>query len=315
VEDKTRELLATDTFQDFISGAVRRTHKAAIELLEGDTVRGFEIVGDQVVLNTLPIIQRVLDRVNEAGLFGGRLELPPVTDDAGDPSQQIEQLAQRLGRELPPDFGQIPVFSSDSLEEAQQAIKLIRRGVILLLIVTLILVVVTILLSTNRWRTVAQLGIGLAVAMLVMIFVARWVDRRIKEMITNPDAAPSAKAITQVFTGSLESVALLLLVIGIVVGIVGFVFGRSDAAARVRASAARTAARAGGTVRTGSPFTTFVVGHAAAVRLGAVAIGAVILWWSGFSTGGAVVALIVTAVLLLVIEFVIRRAGDRVEVA
>ena len=206
MEDKTSELLATDTFQDFISGAVRRTHNAAIELLEGDTVRGFEIVGDQVVLNTLPIIQRVLDRVNEAGLFGGRLELPPVTDDAGDPSQQIQALADRLGRELPPDFGQIPVFSSESLEEAQQAIKLIRRGVILLLIVTLILLVVTVLLSTNRWRTVAQLGIGLAIAMLVMIFVARWVDRRIKEIITNPDAAPGAKAITQVFTGSLESV-------------------------------------------------------------------------------------------------------------
>ncbi len=45
VQDKTSELLATDTFQDFISGAVRRTHNAAIELLEGDTVRGFEIHG------------------------------------------------------------------------------------------------------------------------------------------------------------------------------------------------------------------------------------------------------------------------------
>jgi phosphoglycerol transferase MdoB-like AlkP superfamily enzyme len=251
--------------------------------------------------------------VNEAGLFGGRLDIPPVTDDAGDPSQQIQQLAERLGRELPPDFGQIPVFTSDSLEEAQQALKLVRRGAILLLIVTLILVVVTILLSTNRWRTVAQLGIGLAIAMLVMIFVARWVDRRIKDIITNPDAVPSARAITQVFTDSLQSVAVLLLVIGIVVALVGFVFGRSDAAARVRASAARTAARAGGAVSTGSPFTAFVVGHAAAVRLGAVAIGAVILWWSGFSTGGAVVALIVTAVLLLVIELLIRRAGDRVQ--
>ncbi len=89
-------------------------------------------------------------------------------------------------------------------------------------------------------------------------------------------------------------------------------FGRSDAAARMRASAARTAARAGGS---GSPTTAFVVGHAAAVRIGAVAIGAVILWWSGFSSGGAIAALIVTAVLLLVIEFLIRRAGNRVEVA
>jgi hypothetical protein len=309
VEDQTSALIASDTFQDFASRAVRRTHSAAVTLLEGGTVAGFELVGDQVQLNALPIIQRVLDRVNEAGLFGGRLQLPPVADEAGNPSAQIQQLADALGRPLPPDFGQIPVFTSATLEEAQRAVELVRRGIVLLLIVTVILLAVTLLLSVNRWRTLAQLGVGLAVAMLAMVFVARYVDRRVGEIIVNPDAVPAAQAIAAVFTDSLSSVAIALLAGGIVVALLGFLFGRSDSATRLRAAAGRSASRAGAMVGKGSPARGFAVTHASGLRIVALVAGALVLVWSGFSLSGAVVALVVVAVLLVATAVFVRGAA------
>jgi hypothetical protein len=281
-----------------------------VKLLEGDRVAGFEIVDDRVVLNTLPLIQEVLNRISEQGLFGDRVQIPPVTDASGNPSEQIQALAQRLGVDIPPDFGQLTVFETDALEQAQQLLKLVRRLVIVLLLVTLVLLVLSIVLSTNRWRTVAQLGIGLAVAMLVVRFIVKRAESEIIDLVRNPDNLPAVVGISDSILSPLESLSVLLLVVGLLVAAVGFFLGRSDAATRARSAAARQAVRAGHTVKgVHGPVTTFIVGHPDACRLIALALGGLVLLWSGFTLNGLIIALVLTGVLLLVIAFFVQRAG------
>ena len=313
VQNTTERVLATEPLQDALIRAIEVAHRNAIKLVEGDTVAGFEIQGDQVVLNTLPVIQEVLQRIGQAGIFGRTVDIPPLTDASGQPSEQIQALTERLGIELPADFGQLTVLQSDSLEEAQQSLKLVRRGLIVLLIGTLLLFVVTLLLSTNRWRTVAQLGIGMAIGMIVVRFVIRQVNEQILDLVKNPENLPAVRAIDSSFFSTLDSLTWLLIASGLVIAVIGFFLGRSDTAARLRATTATQAVRAGRSVTgAGNPVTAFVVGHPDACRLIAVGIGVALLLWSGFSTSGIVVALIVTAVLLLIVELLVRRAGQAV---
>jgi hypothetical protein len=310
VFDASKRVLASPTFQQVLVNGVERAHRAAIKLLEGDRVAGFEIVGDQVVLNTLPLIQEVLNRISEQGIFGDRVQVPPVTDASGNPSDQIQAIAERLGVDVPPDFGQLTVFQTSALEDAQRLLKLVRRTVILLILVTLVLLVLAIVLSTNRWRTVAQLGIGLAIAMLVVRFIVRRVEDDIVDLVRNPDNLPAVVGISDSILSPLESLSVLLLVVGLLIAALGFFLGRSDAATRARSAAARQAVRAGHNVKgVHGPVTTFIVGHPDACRLIAVALGGLILLWSGFTLNGLIIALVVTGVLLLVIAFFVQRAG------
>ncbi len=307
----TEKVLARPEVQSVVVDAVELAHRSAIKLIEGEKVAGFQIdEGDAVVMNTLPVIQQVLTKASEEGIFGRTVDIPPITDASGQPSEQITALATRLGVELPPDFGQLTVLRSDSLEEAQQALKLVRRGLWLLLIGTLVLSIVTLLLSTNRWRTFAQLGIGLAVAMLITRVMVNRVNQRVLDLVKNPDNLPAIRAIDASFFSTLDSLVLVLIVVGFVVAGIGYFFGRSDSAARLRASTTRQAVRAGATVQGASnPVSAFVVGHTDASRLVALGIGVVIVLWSGFTTSGIIIALVVTAVLLLVIELLVRRAS------
>ena len=87
-----------------------------------------------------------------------QLEVPELTR-AGDPSEQIAELESATGRDLPDDFGQLSVFESDKLAEAQasvqnaqRAVALVKRATWLLAVLAVVFLVATVLLARNRWR-------------------------------------------------------------------------------------------------------------------------------------------------------------------
>ena len=73
--------------------------------------------------------------------------------------EQISQLEDGLGRDLPDDFGQIVVYRSDSLaakgetlQRAQQLVVVLQRGFVLILIVTAVAIAGTVLVARHRLR-------------------------------------------------------------------------------------------------------------------------------------------------------------------
>lgn len=311
VLDKTTGVLASDTFRDLLGRAVRRAHSSAVRVLEGERVAGVDIQGDRVVLNVLPVVDQVLMRLAGDGLFGGRVTVPPIAE--GDaPSRQIQMLATALGVQLPADFGQVTIFQSSTLSQAQDALKLLRKAIVVLLILTVVLIAAALLVSTNRMRTLAQLGLGLAVAMVILRVGANRGERRVIELVQRPENVDPVRAVMRVFTGSLDAATLWLLALGLVVAAVGFVFGRSDAAARLRAGVARSAARAGRAASGAKgPVTNAILAHTDGARVVAVAAGAVVLLWAGFTWSGVILAVALAVMLLVVIEVVVRRSPPR----
>jgi hypothetical protein len=141
-------LLQQPAVQDQLEQLVQRAHGAAMRLLEGDGLGDGISVSDGVVtLNLVPLV-RGLGRVQELGLLGD-VDLPEATA-AGDPDQQIADLEQALGRDLPDDFAQLVVYRSDSLAAAQASLEsaedtfaLVKRALWLLLALTVVFVAAT----------------------------------------------------------------------------------------------------------------------------------------------------------------------------
>ena len=133
--------------------------RAAMRLLEGDgLLDGASVENGEVTLNLLPFLERGLARLQELGLLT-EVELPPLAAD-GVPAEQIAELEAALGRDLPEDFGQLVVYRSDtlaqaeaSLESAQSAMAVAKRAAWVLIVVTVVLLVATI---ADRPRSLAR---------------------------------------------------------------------------------------------------------------------------------------------------------------
>ena len=137
LHDRIQGLLATDAVRTVWLNALRTAHDQAVSILRGDSST-ITIQGDTAYLNLLPLVNDALSSLEGtlSDLLNRQIDIPPVTGEQVDTI--LPELEQRLGIDLPDDFGQIPVFSSDSLVTAQQAVKAADRLVWLLIIVTVI---------------------------------------------------------------------------------------------------------------------------------------------------------------------------------
>ena len=219
-------LLANPDVQDTITGVVERAHGRAMQLIEGDgLVDGITVVDGEVTINLLPLVSRGLNRVQELGLFA-QLDVPVLTAD-GDPVDQIAQLESATGRDLPDDFGQLVVYRSDrladaqaSLQTAQNTLAFAKRALWALIALTILIGAASVLVARNRWRAALWLGLGGVVGMVI----TRMAVRRVVDEAPNvADKAGGRSAISAIVgeasTGLLRLMGLLLFIAAAVAGI------------------------------------------------------------------------------------------------
>ena len=214
--------------QDLVINLVRRAHSAAMRLLQGDgLVDGITVVDGAVTLNLLPLLDRGLTRLQSFGLLSD-VDLPDLTAE-GDPQQQIAELESALGRDLPDDFGQLVVYESDrlsdaqaSVESAQRALVLAKRALWVLLIATAALIALTIIIARNRWRAAMLLGLGTVAAIVIARTGVRRVRDDAPELVDRPGGkAALAAMLDGAASGLLRTFGLVLLA-GAVVALIAF---------------------------------------------------------------------------------------------
>jgi hypothetical protein len=223
VQRSMENVLARDDVQRLLVTLVGRAHDRLIQLLKGDgLVDGIKVVDGAVTVNLLPLINRGLTFVQNLGLLDN-VQLPQLTAD-GDPAQQNAQLSQALGRDLPEDFGQLVVYQSESLANAQSQVQaaqdmfiLAMRAVVLLVIVWLVLAAATILVAPRRWRAALLLGIGTAAAVVILRAVVRRVVIAAPGLVDPPGAKAATDAIVGTASESLLRLAGVMLLVGLVV--------------------------------------------------------------------------------------------------
>ena len=275
VSGEVDKFLQSDTGQQLMVGAVRRTHRAAIRVLEGKDTPGdlVSVETGAVTLNLVPAAVAVLGRVQERGLLTD-IDLPDL-NDTQSPQEQVELLSEAIGRDLRPDFGQFVVYESDRIDEAESAVsvardvaKQIKRFALLLVIVTVLMIALTIFVAPVRRRAMIQLGIGVAIAVVLAVIVERRVIKSIPNAIANIQAREASESILAAFSNSLNNANGSLLVVALLVALIGFI------------------ARPGGGDLRGHP-------EIARVIVGVVALAALwflgLHWWSVIAVGAFVV--------------------------
>jgi hypothetical protein len=268
--------------------AVERAHAAVMRVLEGEGLTGtITVEGKDVTVNLLPLLSRGLERLQDRGVLTS-IELPELAA-GGDPDEQIAALEDALDRDLPDDFGQLVVYSSQSVADskaaiasAQDAFALFHRAIVVLILLTIACLVGSVALASNRRRAL----IALLISIVAALAVGRVLVRTVVEEAPSLAAKPGGRAALDELVTSLTSGLIRLVTVGVIVAVLlavlAYLLGNERAMTRVRG-----AASAGG-----SGARTVVDEHRDASVLVTAALALIVITLLGFTVLSIVVALV-----------------------
>jgi hypothetical protein len=205
----------------------------------------------------------------------------------------------------------VALFQAENLQKAQAGYRLVKALKVVLPILVLLLLAAGVFAARRRRRALVGAGLGLAASMLVLA-IALLIGRSIYLSSVPPSVLP-ADAAASAFDAMVHFIKLTLrvaLAVGLVVAIGAYLTGPSTAAVKTR-SALKSGAgwvrdfgeRRG--VSTG-PVGTWTYAHRKGLRIGSVALAALIFVFWGQPTGLVVILL---AGLLLVVLGLIELIG------
>jgi hypothetical protein len=296
LHDRIQALLATDAVRTVWINALRTAHDQAVSILRGDSST-ITIQGDTAYLNLLPLVNDALSSLEGtlSDLLNRQIDIPPVTGEQVDTI--LPQLEDRLGIDLPDDFGQIPVFSSDSLVTAQQAVKAADRLVWLLIIVTVITAIAAVALSLNRLRTLMWLGLASAIALIVARRAAIRSQDDIVNLAPNGSNRGAVAATVSRVLGNLRGFTTLLLVATVVIAVLAYLAGRPSWLSRAveRAGEGNWLDRENVVVR-------WITDHTQVLRIVSIGIVALFLLFSDVSWAVFGIVLVLLVAWLVVLQ-------------
>ena len=235
------------------------------------------------------------------------LDLAPLEAVA---KQDLVARGLTIAAKIPVVHKTFPLFPSKNLTKAQGLYRLINDLKIVLPILTLALLGLGVLAARGHRRALIGAGLGFAASMLVLgagLAIARALYLNSVPASASTDAAAAAFDILVRF---IKTALRTLLVAGLIVAVGAFFTGPSRAAVRTRSafSSGLGSLRRGGEsagLSTG-PVGSWTYAHRHALRIGAVALAALIFVFWGHPTATVT---IVIAVLLLVALGLIELIG------
>jgi hypothetical protein len=231
------------------------------------------------------------------------LDLAPLEAVA---KQDLVARGLTIAGKIPIVHATFALFPSKNLAKAQKAYRLINDLKIVLPIATLVLLGLGVLIARRPRRALIGAGLGFAASMLVLaagLLIARNLYLNgVPAGTLPPDAAAAAFDILVRF---IKTALRTLLVVGLVVAVGAFFTGPSAAAVRTRSALSSGLGRLRHGGQSG-PASRWTYAHSRALRIGAVALAALIFVFWGQPTAAVV---IVIAVLLLVVLGLIEVIG------
>ena len=239
IADGTDKVLSTPQAYDLWIKINRIAHDQIVALLRGQTTYTY-IEGDDVKLDTLPLISQVLVWIDGKlpGALGTKFS-PPVIAPGTPPAEAIQQVSAWTGRNLPADFGQVTLLKNSSLGAAKQAVRVFDSVVIVLPIVVALLVALTIWLSRHRRRTLIELGIGAAVALILTRVIVKQGSAALVADIPTSGGLTVVRNVVNASIGPLTTLTIWTVVVGAVVAVTAWIVGRRDLQVAVVAAGKR----------------------------------------------------------------------------
>ena len=283
---KVGEFVASDAFADAWVSANRAAHQALVALLTGET-RGLTSIEDGTVsINLGAVIEAVKQRLVDSGF----------------------ELASRI----PQVDASLVLFHSDNIVAAQSAFRLLTNLGNWLPVISLALLAIGVVVAKNHPRALAGAGLGLAAGMAALAlglaaFRAVYLNGIPADVLPQEAAAVLYDTLVRFLRTGLRTVFVL----GLVVALAGFLAGRSKTAVRTRAGVTGAIGRLRGGaeqagLRTG-PVGSWVYAYKRPLRIGVVAVAAIVLVFWDRPTGQVIIVVALLAVVVLaIIEFLGR---------
>ncbi len=212
--DGAEKVLETSTAQNLWEDANRSAHEQLLAVLENKK-EAVSTEGGDVKLNLGSLITNLANQVG---------------------------IGQTLAEKLPPDAGQIEILRSDQLKTAQNIAVAIKGLALVLSILTFLAFGVAIYLSRDgRWVTVLFSGVGLIAAGFLVI-VARHIAGGIvvDQLVKTESVKPAAEAAWSIGTSLMTSIAITVIIVGVLFAIAGWLASPTGAARSTRGFLAPT---------------------------------------------------------------------------
>ena len=202
ISDRIAEFTRSERFQELWIEANRRAHTRVVELLTGGQSGRLRLDDDTVYLDLSAAVDRVRTRLQERGLTRIANAIPPTVD------------------------GQVELFQSSGLVQAQRAVRWLKALAILLPLLALLCLAGSIWLARRRRRAVVRVAIGVIVAMLFLVAVLA-VGRSAYLDALGQGALPrdAASNIFDTLVALLRQGGRIIVVAAVIVALITFVSG------------------------------------------------------------------------------------------
>jgi hypothetical protein len=266
------------------------THQAVVKVLSGEGNGAISTSNGQIVLNLGPFITVVKQDLIDHGFS--------------------------LASNIPPISPTVALFQAKDLGKAQVGYRLIKTLKIVLPIVVLALLAAGVYVARYRRRALIGAALGLAASMLVLA-IGLLIARSIYLGSVPPSVLPgdAAAAAFDAMVHFIKVGLRVVLAVALVVAIGAFITGNSHTAVQTR-----SALKSGlGRVRnygerrgmSAGPVGEWTYAHRRGLRIGAVALFALIFVFWGHPTGLVVILLVVLLLVVLgLIELIGRPAAE-----
>jgi hypothetical protein len=221
-QTRIADLMKTDQFQAVWNRTLTLLHSKVVGILRGDA-RYLSIQGNALTIDLTLVISDALRYLQSQlpDLVQSKLPIPDLSN-VTVPSEAKARLSEALGRPLPDNFAEVTIMQSDQLVTAQRTVQLLDALVIFLPIVTLLLLVAAIVVSPNRRRTLLQVGLGLAISMLVVLLLIKFIESRVTSAVTAQPGEGIISPALDALLGGLLQWLIILLIGGVLVAIIAF---------------------------------------------------------------------------------------------
>jgi hypothetical protein len=265
-------------------------HQQLVKVLSGEGNSAISTQNGQVVLNLGPFIAAA--------------------------KQDLISRGFSLASNIPNISPTVALFQSKDLGKAQTGYRLVKALKIVLPLLVLVLIGAGVYVARGRRRTLVRAGLGLAGSMLILaiglqVFRGIYLNS-VPASVLPADAAGAAFDAMVYF---IKVTLRVVLVIGLVVALGAFLTGPSRTAIRTRSALksgigwVRSFGERRG-VSTG-PFGQWTYQHRTGLRIGAVALAALIFVFWGHPTGLVVIVLVVILLVVLgLIELIGRPVAE-----
>jgi hypothetical protein len=221
-QTRIADLMKTDQFQAVWNKTLTLLHSKVVGILRGDA-RYLSIQGNALTIDLTLVISDALRYLQSQlpDLVQSKLPIPDLSN-VTIPTEAKARLSEALGRPLPDNFAEVTIMQSDQLVTAQRTVQLLDALVIFLPILTLVLLIAAIVVSPNRRRTLLQVGGGLAISMLVVFLLIKFIEGRVTSAVTAQPGEGIISPALDALLGGLLQWLIILLIGGVLVAIIAF---------------------------------------------------------------------------------------------